>query len=134
MQFTESLKFTHTPDDVWKRASDVESIPLFWHGTKSIQVVENKPSGSLDVAVRFAFGGAGKADVAIDNTNRVMTIAYYSGPFIGTQKITVEGQQVTASWDVKFTGFFKLVSGWNERHFRSGTVHALERLGSGKTE
>jgi len=134
MQFTESLKFTPAPDEVWKRASDVEAIPHFWHGTKSIQIVEKKASGSLEVAVRFAFGGAGKADVTIDNANRVMTIAYYSGPFIGTQKITVKDQQMTASWDVKFTGLFKLVSGWNERHFRSGTVRALERLGSGKTE
>ncbi len=134
MQFTGSLKFTPAPDEVWKRASDVEAIPHFWHGTKSIQIIEKKPSGSLDVSVRFAFGGAGKADVAIDNANRVMTIAYYSGPFIGTQKITVKDKQITASWDIKFTGFFKLVSGWNERHFRSGTLHALERLGSGKTE
>ncbi|HKM76701.1 MAG TPA: SRPBCC family protein [Candidatus Bathyarchaeia archaeon] len=134
MQFTESLKFTHTPDEVWKRASDVEAIPRFWHGTKSIQIVEKKPTGSLDVSVRFAFGGVGKAEVAVDNENRVMTLAYYSGPFIGTQKINVKDQQITASWNVKFTGLFKLVSGWNERHFRSGTVHALERLGSVKTE
>jgi len=134
MQFTESLKFTDTSDEVWKRASDVEAIPHFWHGTKSIQIIGKKSSGSLDVSVRFAFGGAGKADVSVDNANRVMAIAYYSGPFIGTQKIAVNGQQITASWDVKFTGLFKLVSGWNERHFRSGTVHALERLCSGKTE
>jgi len=134
MQFTESLKFTPAPDEVWERASDVEAIPHFWHGTRSIQIVEKKPSGSLDVSVRFAFGGAGKADVTIDNANRVMTVAYYSGPFIGTQKITVKDQEITARWDIKFNGLFKLVSGWNERHFRSGTVHALERLGSGKTE
>ena len=134
MQFTESLKFTDTSDEVWKRASDVEAIPHFWHGTTSIQIIGKKPAGSLEVSVRFAFGGAGKADVAIDNVNRVMTIAYYSGPFTGNQQITVKDQQIITSWDVKFTGFFKLVSGLNERHFRSGTVHALERLGSGKTE
>ena len=134
MQFTESLKFTDTSDEVWKRASDVEAIPHFWHGTTSIQIIGKKPAGSLEVSVRFAFGGAGKADVSVDSANRVMTIAYYSGPFIGTQKIAVKRQQITASWDVKFTGLFKLVSGWNERHFRSGTVHALERIGSGKTE
>jgi hypothetical protein len=63
-----------------------------------------------------------------------MTVAYYSGPFKGTQQITVKDQEITARWDIKFNGLFKLVSGWSERHFRNGTVHALERLGSGKTE
>jgi len=134
LQFTESLNLTQDPSEVWKRASDVEAIPRFWHGTKSVRIVETKSLGSLDVVVNFAFGGAGKASVVIDNTLRVMTIAYYSGPFIGTQKIAVTDEKITATWDVKFTGFFKLVSGWNERHFRGGTVHALERLKSGNTE
>ena len=134
MQFTESLKLVNSPEEVWKRASNVEAVPKFWHGTKSIQIIEEKPPGTFDVVIRFAFGGTGKADVRVDNTNRVMTITYRSGPFTGIQKITVNNKEIEASWDVKFSGLFKLVSTWNERHFRNGTVHALARLATGKTE
>ena len=134
MQFTESLKFIDTTDEVWRRASNVEATPKFWHGTKSIRIIKKNPSGTLDVDIRFAFGGSGKANVTIDNLCRAMTITYLSGPFTGTQTIDVNDQEITASWDVKFNGLFKLASAWNERHFRGGTVHALARLVSGKIE
>ncbi len=96
-----------------------------------MRIVERKSSGVLDVSVNFAFGGTGKAEVSVDNGKRIMTVSYYSGPFTGVQTIAIENNRITASWDVKFTGVFKLISGWNERHFRSGTIHALERLNSG---
>ena len=134
MQFTESIEFGEDAGEVWTRVSDVEKIPQFWHGTKSLQLIEKKPAGRLDVKIRFAFGGSGNADISVDNENHVLVINYYSGPVLGLQKVTIDGKQLIASWDVKFTGLFRLASGWNERHFRSGTIHALERLTSGRTQ
>jgi uncharacterized protein YndB with AHSA1/START domain len=35
-----SLDFEGDPEMVWKRVSDVEKIPEYWHGTKSLRVLE----------------------------------------------------------------------------------------------
>ncbi len=40
----------------------------------------------------------------------------------------VVGNAIEARWDVNFTGVFKLTSSWTGGHFKSGTLHALERL------
>jgi hypothetical protein len=60
-----------------------------------------------------------------------LTSDYTSGPFRGTQVVRVVGNAIEARWDVNFTGLFKLTSGWTGGHFKSGTLHALERLAAG---
>ena len=66
--------------------------------------------------------------ISVDNQHKRLTIYYLSGPFRGEEVVSVQGDEVSATWDVKFTGFFRLLPGWNGAHFRSGTKHALERL------
>lgn len=131
MQFEESLKFEGDPGEVWKRASAVRDIPSYWRGTRSLDVV-GKRGGVVRAKVRFAFGGSGEADIFVDEEKRMMTIDYVSGPFTGKQVVAVSDGAVVARWDVKFRGVFRLASGWNEGHFKSGTIHALEMLVSGK--
>jgi uncharacterized protein YndB with AHSA1/START domain len=131
LKFAKFLPLTDRPEEVWRRVSDVERIPAYWHGTSSIRVTERKGSGLLNVSVEFAFGGRGEAEVSVDNHSRTLTLSYYSGPFTGMQRVTVGSERISASWDISFTGLFKLLSPWNVRHFRAGTIHALERLNSG---
>ncbi len=131
MHFEESLKFEGDPDEVWKRASAVGEIPNYWRGTKMLEVV-GEQGGVTRVKVKFAFGGSGEADVSVEGKTRTVTIDYRSGPFIGKQVLVVGDGSVSASWDVSFRGFFRLASKWNEGHFRSGTVHALQRLATGE--
>ena len=127
MLIEESREFDIDPAVVWRRVSDIEHIPEYWHGTKYITVSErNGPRMSADV--NFAFGGEGEADIIVADAERTVTITYISGPFAGTQTIKVGDGAVKARWEIKFKGMFRLVSSWNEGHFRSGTVHALERL------
>lgn len=127
MLFEESLRFEGDANEVWRRASAIQEIPNYWHGTRSLEVVDG--SGNVvHVKVKFAFGGSGEADISTDVEKRTVTLDYRSGPFTGKQVITVSNTSITAKWDVKFRGAFRLASRWNENHFRSGTVHALERL------
>ena len=63
-----------------------------------------------------------------------LTSNYTSGPFKGAQVVKIVGNAIEAKWDVNFTGVFKLTSSWTGGHFRSGTLHALERLSTGATE
>jgi HSP20 family molecular chaperone IbpA len=134
MQFQESKMLEgEVAGEVWKRASAIRDIPKYWHGTRSLDIVRND-GGPVRVKVKFAFGGSGEADVSIDEEKRSLTIEYRSGPFTGEQVISVDNSSIKATWDVKFRSVFRLASKWNEGHFRSGTVHALERLVSGGKE
>ena len=112
---------------MWERVSNIPDIPKYWHGTKSLDIVRTE-GDTVFARVRFAFGGSGEARISVDRRSRTLTIRYVSGPFRGEQVISVLAGEVSATWDVKFVGFFRLLSGWNEAHFRSGTKHALERL------
>ncbi len=108
----------------------VMDIPKYWHGTRSLEVVDEQ-QGVTRVKVGFAFGGSGRASISKDDVRRVLEIDYLSGPFTGRQLLTVGDESVVAEWDVRFKGVTRLVSKWNEGHFRTGTVHALERLVKG---
>jgi hypothetical protein len=127
MRFEETLSLSGDAAGVWKRASTVNEIPNYWHGTRSLEVI-GESGGVAHVKVQFAFGGSGEADISTDEEKRTLTIDYMSGPFTGRQTVIVNDASVVARWDVKFRGAFRVASKWNEGHFRSGTVHALERL------
>lgn len=133
MRFEETKKFEGDASPVWKRASSINDIPKFWHGTKTLEVVAES-DGVTHARIKFAFGGAGEADISKDDEKQVLTIDYTSGPFTGRQTVSVDSGQVASAWDVKFKGVFRLASKWNEGHFRSGTVHALERLTSPESQ
>jgi len=127
MLFEESAKFDGDANEVWRRASAIEEIPTYWHGTRSLEVA-SKSGNSTRVRVRFAFGGSGEAVVSADEATRTLTIDYKSGPFTGKQTIIVGDGYIAAKWDVRFRSVYRLASRWNEGHFRSGTTHALQRL------
>jgi hypothetical protein len=127
----ERVEFDGDPAAVWGRLSDVERIPEFWHGTRSLQITgRDSVQGRETVKARtkFAFGGSGDVEITADDATMTLTSNYTSGPFKGVQVVRVVGNAIEARWDVNFTGVFKLTSGWTGGHFRSGTVHALERL------
>jgi Polyketide cyclase / dehydrase and lipid transport len=128
----ERLEFEGDPAAVWGRLSDIDRIPEFWHGTKSLTVVERAEAGTgrrvVRAKVTFAFGGSGQVEITADDASTTLTSDYKSGPFRGAQVVRVAGNAIEVRWDVSFTGLFKLTSGWTGGHFKSGTRHALERL------
>jgi len=86
-----SLEFDDDPEAVWKKLSDVEKMPEYWHGTKSLRVLETADGGKLMAAVKFAFGGAGKAEITTDAATKTLLLRYLSGPFTGTQTVRIVG-------------------------------------------
>lgn len=127
MQFEERMSLRAPSDVVWGRVSNIAEIPRYWHGTKSLEVIGSEGVASR-AKIRFAFGGSGEARISVDEEKKTLKIEYTSGPFKGEQIVSVREDGLTATWDVRFSGAFRLVSRWNEGHFRSGTIHALERL------
>lgn len=102
-------------------------MPTFWHGQKGIELAPRE-AGGFDAVIDFAFGGRGKAVVKVIQMERRVILDYYSGPFTGTQEITVRDGGLSASWNVRFRGAYRLLERFNSKHFRTGTEHALERL------
>jgi len=137
MLIKEKVEFEGNPSIVWQRLSDIDRIPEFWHGTRSLEILSReKAPGKETVKARskFAFGGAGQVEITADDSTKTLTSDYKSGPFKGLQVVKVAGNAIEATWDVNFTGLFKLTSSWTGGHFRSGTLHALERLASKSQE
>jgi hypothetical protein len=127
----ERVEFDENPEAVWARLSDIDNIPDFWHGTKSLQILSREEHGDVEAArvrARFAFGGSGEVEIIADRAAKTLTSNYVSGPFKGTQVVKIVGNALEVKWDVRFTGIFKLTAGWTGKHFQSGTRHALERL------
>jgi hypothetical protein len=129
-----SLDFEGDPGVVWGRLSDVERIPEYWHGTKSLRVLERGEGGKVVAAAKFAFGGTGSVEITADADSKTLLQRYLSGPFTGTQTVRIVGKKLEARWDIEFHGLFKIGSGRTAGHFKSGTVHALERLSTGQQE
>jgi len=127
-----SLEFEGDPETVWKKVSDVERMPEYWHGTKSLALIESSDGTRMFLA-KFAFSGSGKVRISTDAGTKTLLLEYLSGPFTGTQTARVVGKRLEARWDIKFHGIFRIGSGRTAGHFKSGTVHALERL-AGKSE
>lgn len=128
-----SLDFQGDPEAVWGRLSDVERIPEYWHGTKALKVLERR-GGKVVADARFAFGGSGRVEISADAASKTLLQRFLSGPFTGTQTVRIVGNRLEARWEIEFHGLFKIGSGRTAGHFRSGTVHALERLSSGEAE
>ena len=132
MLIQERVEFGGDPAVVWGRLSDIDRIPEFWHGTRSLQVLQRGSDGAgretAKARAKFAFGGSGDVAITSDRATMTLTSDYTSGPFKGTQVVRVQGNAIEVRWDVNFTGVFKLTSGWTGGHFKSGTLHALERL------
>ena len=132
MLIQERVEFSGDPAAVWGRLSDIDRIPEFWHGTRSLHVVQRGSDGhgreTVRARARFAFGGSGDVEITADRATMTLTSNYTSGPFKGVQVVRVVGSAIEARWDVNFRGVFKLTSSWTGGHFRSGTLHALERL------
>jgi hypothetical protein len=126
MKFEEKCEFSGDSSEVWARVSNLEAIPAYWHGTREFKVTKGREKTTADVV--FAFGGKGKAEVAVDEGSRTLTIKYLDGPFEGRQTIAVKEGMVKAEWDVSFKRAFRLLGPWNKSHFMSGTRKALKRL------
>ncbi|EZQ04948.1 MULTISPECIES: hypothetical protein [Acidianus] len=123
--FTVREKLVTNREDVLNRLMDVNSLPLYWKGTKSIQVID-KDNNKVDVKIRFAFPSTALATITIIGDG--IRIDYKKGPFTGYQITRVKEGYIESMWDIQFTGFFKFLARKSVEHFKKGTQHALQRL------
>ena len=127
LSFTVERRYSSSAETVWQRVSDIRNMPAYWHGQKGIEL-SRSGTGDFEAVIDFAFGGRGKAVLSVDTAALRVTLDYCTGPFTGTQEIKVGDGVLSASWNIRFTGAYRLLERFNRKHFRTGTEHALERL------
>ncbi|TRM77376.1 SRPBCC family protein [Sulfolobus sp. B1] len=127
IEFSIEKKIDCDPRKVWDIVKDLSSFTKYWHGTRELnlrEVEKNVYEGEL----RFAFPAKGRVKISILENDRKVIINYLKGPFIGTMSITVYDDKIVSTWRVEMKGIYKLFEKWNEKHFKEGTIHALERI------
>lgn len=122
-----------SPEEVWSRARDVGSMPLYWHGHREVRVVSDEGSSKI-VRIRFAFPGpfnVGTARAFIDDARRELRIEHLKGPIRGPVVVRVSEREITCEYGVRLSPWLSLSAGWVRGHFEEGARHALQRLVSG---
>jgi len=74
-------------DELWKKLSDIESIPEFWHGHREVKVLERN-GNVYKVQIRYAFpsfgnGNLGESIIEVDEKMKVLSFKNYKGPVRG---------------------------------------------------
>lgn len=127
IEFTVSIPFDCDQETVWDIVRDVSSIPKYWQGTRELHVKEVK-RGIYEGIIRFAFPSTGNVRITINDEGRTLTFEYLSGPMKGYNIVKVDKDQIISTWKVSMSGILKLFEGWNLKHFKEGTEHALDRI------
>ncbi|BDC00227.1 SRPBCC family protein [Saccharolobus caldissimus] len=127
IRFSVSKEMNCDPSIVWEIVKNVNSFPKYWHGTRELNIKEIRKN-VYEGTIRFVFPTSGKVRISIYDNERKIIIEYLDGPFTGRSVIKVENRAIISEWEVNMKGFYKLFEKWNKKHFKEGTINALERI------
>lgn len=118
-------------DELWRRLSDVQSIPKYWHGHREVNVLE-RDGNSYHVTIKYAFpsifgGNMGKSIITVDDGMKAIKFNNTDGPVLGaiTVRIDEKDQRLICEYNVSVSS---PMGGWVRKHFMSGVEHAFDRL------
>ncbi|MFP3262210.1 MAG: SRPBCC family protein [Nitrososphaeria archaeon] len=121
-------------DELWKKLSDIESIPEFWHGHREVKVLERN-GNVYKVQIRYAFpsfgnGNLGESIIEVDEKMKVLSFKNYKGPVKGSIKVWIdEGEKkMVCVYDVSMSAIYLPTKNWIENHFKQGVERAFDRL------
>ncbi len=125
MEFKREITINCDKNRLWDLVKDYKKRPEFWHGTRSIEKIDNF------YYIQFAFPGRGKMSMEINDNNYTMREDYLKGPFTGyiTTKIEDNGKiRLISEWNIKLSPSLKLFTKKLQGHFETGTEDALNRI------
>jgi ribosome-associated toxin RatA of RatAB toxin-antitoxin module len=121
-------------DDLWKKLSDIKSIPEFWHGHREVKVLE-KNGNKYKVQIRYAFpsfdnGNLGESIIEVDEKMKLLSFKNYKGPIKGSIIVWIDEREkkIVCVYNVSMSAIYLLAKGWIEKHFKQGVEHAFDRL------
>ena len=126
-----SITINASADKVWEIASDLDSEPKFWKGTKSIRNI-SKEGNTVTREVTIVFKDSKCMQTVIVQPKQRILIKFTEGIINGTKTIQLipEGEKtkLEAIWDVKLSGMMGMFTGMIKKHIKSGTEQALESI------
>ena len=117
---------------VWSLVSALDREPEIWKGTKAVRTLSAN-GNVVEREVTLAFRDRKERErVTLEPPSRVVH-ELLAGPMKGTKIVSVmprgDGKtELSAVYDVRLTGLFKLGTGPFTKHAAEGTQHALERI------
>jgi hypothetical protein len=128
----ESIEINASQDRVWEVISDLDGEPRFWRGTRSVKNL-SRDGNVVRREIYQNFGNHAIQQKVILNPKTEIEVQYLKGITEGTKKLRINltgqnSQKLTAEWDVKFSGIYKLGTPFITGHVRKGTKEALQRI------
>jgi hypothetical protein len=119
-------------DRVWEIISDVDHEPEYWWGTKAVKN-SSREGNILNREIVQNFGNEKILQKVILRPMDEVETIYLKGVTEGTKLIKIESvseekQIVIAKWNIRFAGFYSLMSYFISRHVKKGTIDALDRI------
>jgi hypothetical protein len=117
---------------VWEIISDLDHEPEYWWGTKAVKNI-SREQNILNREITQNFGNKKIVQKVILRPMDEVETIYVEGVTEGTKLIKIESisqekQRVTAKWNIRFPGFYSLMSYFISRHVKKGTLDALDRI------
>lgn len=123
MEFKKEIEIKCNKNDLWNLIKDYKKDPEFWHGTRSIEKIDNF------YYIQFAFPGKGKMSMDIDDNNYTIKENYLKGPFTGYVIKKIDGNvKLITEWNIKLSPLLKLFNKKLQNHFETGAENALKRI------
>jgi hypothetical protein len=128
----ESIEIQASKERVWNIISDLENEGEYWYGTRDTRII-SRNGNEVEREITQNFRNHKILQKAILRPKESVEIHYLKGITEGVKVVSIQSlsedrQKLTASWDVHFTGIYKLAEPIIKRHTLSGTVHALQRI------
>jgi hypothetical protein len=117
---------------VWEIISDLDHEPEYWWGTKVVKNI-SREQNILNREITQNFRNKKIVQKVILRPMDEVETIYVKGVTEGTKLIKIESisqekQRVTAKWNIRFPGFYSLMSYFISRHVKKGTLDALDRI------
>ncbi|MDE1765008.1 MAG: SRPBCC family protein [Thaumarchaeota archaeon] len=130
-QIQASVEINAPLDKVWNVASDLDSEPRFWKGTKEVRNV-SKDGNTVTREVTIAFKDSKCMQTVTIQPKEKIHIQFTKGIIDGTKTISLASQgektKLEAVWDIKLTGMMGMFTGMVKKHIQSGTEQALQSI------
>ncbi len=117
---------------VWKIISDLDNESDFWWGTREVKNL-SKEDNTINREIFQNFGNRSILQKVILKPQTEIEIQYVKGITEGVKILRLESlsnnkQKLIAEWNIRFPGFYSLMSSIISRHVRKGTIDALQRI------
>jgi carbon monoxide dehydrogenase subunit G len=131
VQIQASVEIDASVDKIWSIASDLDSEPRFWKGTKEVRNI-SKEGNTVTREVTIAFKDSKCMQTVTLYPKEKIQIQFTKGVIEGTKTLTLvqigDKTRLDVLWDMKLAGMMGMFTGMIKKHIQSGSEQALESI------